>query len=164
MHYNLSLSLPKARIFPQRFEFVGVDVSPDGNRPALSKHILLKTWPDPRNVHDVAKFISFIAFYALFIPLFELRIATLRDITKEDYSKPLGDMWTAQARAEFAVMKAAILADPCIKRFDSNKLVVIRTDFSSFGFSFVVLQPGNNAASISAANDYREGKGFTFMT
>jgi hypothetical protein len=75
LHYNLSLSLSKACIFPKRFEFVGVDVSPDGNRPALSKHILLKTWPDPRDVRDVAKFIGFVAFYAQFIPLFELRIA-----------------------------------------------------------------------------------------
>jgi len=92
---------------------MGVDVSPDGNRPALSKHILIKTWPDPRDVRDVAKFIGFVAFYALFIPNFKLRIATLRNITKEDYSKPLGNMWTAQAQAEFEEMKATILDDPC---------------------------------------------------
>ena len=37
----------KANIFPARFEFVGVDVCPDGNRPACSKHVLLETWPEP---------------------------------------------------------------------------------------------------------------------
>jgi hypothetical protein len=30
---NLSLSLKKSHIIPKRFEFVGVNVSPDGNRP-----------------------------------------------------------------------------------------------------------------------------------
>jgi hypothetical protein len=72
-------------------------------------------------------------------------------------------MWTGQAQKEFAEMKRALLDDPCVKRFDSKKLVVIRTNFSSFGFGFVVLQPGDDAASVSAANDYKDGKGFTFM-
>ena len=31
--YNLSLSLIKMRVFPKRFEFVGVDVTPSGNMP-----------------------------------------------------------------------------------------------------------------------------------
>jgi hypothetical protein len=44
---NLSLSLRKSHIFPKRFEFVGIDVGPDGNRPAMSKHQLLKHWPTP---------------------------------------------------------------------------------------------------------------------
>ena len=45
MAYHLSLSLRKSFIFPKRFEFIGNDVCPEGNRPAQSKHQLLKTWP-----------------------------------------------------------------------------------------------------------------------
>jgi hypothetical protein len=41
--YRLSLNLRKSHIFPSRFEFVGIDVCTDGNRPAQSKHTLLKT-------------------------------------------------------------------------------------------------------------------------
>ena len=41
--YRLSLNLRKSFIFPPRFKFVGVDVCDDGNRPAKSKHTLLKT-------------------------------------------------------------------------------------------------------------------------
>ena len=41
--YRLSLSLKKSFIFPKRFEFVGNDVCPDGNRPAQSKHQLLQS-------------------------------------------------------------------------------------------------------------------------
>ena len=54
--------------------------------------------------------------------------------------------------------------DPCIQRFDYRKLVVLRTDFSSFGFGYVLLQPGNDEASVKASQDYRAGKGFSFMT
>jgi hypothetical protein len=39
---NLSLGLKKSHIFPMLFEFVGIDVCPDGNRPTMSKHQLLQ--------------------------------------------------------------------------------------------------------------------------
>jgi hypothetical protein len=38
--YQLSLSLRKSHIFPKCFEFVGIDICSDGNRPAMSKHQL----------------------------------------------------------------------------------------------------------------------------
>ena len=45
--YHLSLSLKKSFIFPLRFKFIDIDVSPDGNRPAQMKHQLLEFWPKP---------------------------------------------------------------------------------------------------------------------
>jgi hypothetical protein len=77
MAYRLSLSLKKSHIFPRRFEFVGNDVSPDGNWPAQTKHQLLESWPHPEIVQEIAKFISFAQFYSVYIYHFELRIAPL---------------------------------------------------------------------------------------
>jgi hypothetical protein len=57
--YNLSLNLRKSFFFAKRFGFVGVDMCNDGNLPAQSKHSLLKTWPAPEFVRDVAKLIGF---------------------------------------------------------------------------------------------------------
>jgi hypothetical protein len=65
--YCLSLSLRKSFIFPKQFEFVGNDVSPDGNWPAQTKHQLLKSWPKPETVWDIAKFIGFTQFYSIYI-------------------------------------------------------------------------------------------------
>ena len=62
--YCLLLSLKKSFIFPIRFEFVGNEVCPEGNRPAQSKHQLLESWPKPEIVRDVAKFIGFAQFYS----------------------------------------------------------------------------------------------------
>jgi hypothetical protein len=61
-------------------------------------------------------------------------------------------------------MKHAIIDDPCLQQFDYHKLVVLRTDFSTLGFGYVLLQPGNNDALIQASQDYWEGKRFSFMT
>ena len=78
--YRLSLSLKKSHIFPQHFEFFGNDVSPDGNRPAQTKHQLLESWLHPEIVRDIAKFIGFAQFYSVYIHHFELRIAPLQEI------------------------------------------------------------------------------------
>ncbi len=96
--YRLTLSLKKSHFFPKRFKFVGIDVSPDGNRPAMSKHELLKHWPAPTLVRDVASFVGFLQFYSKFIPCFELRTAPLRAIMTREYTKAIG---SSQGPADF---------------------------------------------------------------
>jgi hypothetical protein len=58
-------------------EFVGVDVTIDGNRPAQSKRQLRQSWPIPTIVRDVASFVGFAVFYSNYIPLFEVRVKRL---------------------------------------------------------------------------------------
>ena len=93
-----------------------------------------------------------------------MRAAPLRSLIKGEYTDSIADHWTPQAESARNDLKEAILLDPCIQRFDYRKLVVLRTDFSSFGFGYVLLQPGNDEASVRAAQDYRAGIGFSFMT
>ena len=147
---NLSLSLKKSFIFPQRVEFVGVDVCADGNRPAQSKHNLLHHWRTPEVIRDIAKFVGFMQFYSRFIPNFEVRITKMHSIMLQNYNTPLGVLWDAAAKAGFDDMRHAILRDPCLKRYDHRKLLVLHTDFSGEGFDYVALQPGNDDASLEA--------------
>jgi len=97
--------LRKSHIFPLRFEFVGIDVCADGNRPDQSKHALLSTWPAPETVCDVAKFIGFAQFYARFIHNFKLRVAPLREITKQKYTDPVAQYWNEAAQHSIDDMK-----------------------------------------------------------
>jgi hypothetical protein len=163
--YRLSLSLKKSFIFPERFEFVGNDVSPDGNRPAQTKHQLLESWPHPTIVRDIAKFIGFVQFYSVYIHHFELRIAPLREITiKSEYTEPVGPLWNNADRLSMDDLEEAIISDPCLMRFNHKRLIVLRTDFSSRGFGFVVSQPGTDECSEAAMVAYRSGSDFAFMT
>jgi hypothetical protein len=163
--YRLSLNLRKSHIFPSHFEFVGINVCADGNCPAQSKHTLLKTWPAPETVRDVAKskFIGFAQFYSRFIHNFKSRVAPLREITKQEYTDPVAQYWSTAAQNSLDVIKNAILANPCILPFDYRKLIVLRTD-SCLGFGWVLCQPGDDEASNKAVQEYRSGKGFNFMT
>jgi hypothetical protein len=61
-------------------------------------------------------------------------------------------------------LKEAILSNPCLMRFNHKRLIVLRTDFSSRGFGFVVSQPGTDECSEAAMVAYRSGSDFAFMT
>ncbi len=162
--YWLSLNLRKSHIFPLHFKFVRIDVCSDGNRPAQSKHTLLKTWPALETVRNVAKFIGFAQFYLRFIHNFELWIVPLQKITKEELMDLVAPYWNNAAQASLDDMKDTILANPSILRFDYRKLIVLCTDFSCIGFGWVLCQPGDNEASNNAMQNYWSGKGFAFMT
>jgi hypothetical protein len=162
--YRLSLSLKKSHFFPTRFEFVDINVSADGNRPAMSKHDLLRHWPIPEFVRDIASFVGFLQFYSNFIPHFEVRALPLCEIMKREYTKAVGDMWTADANRAFNELKQSVLGNPCLCRLDHRKLTVLRTDFSALGFGYVVCQPGDDECSLAKTSQYMSGNGFGFMT
>ena len=160
---NLSLSLKKCHFFPKRVEFVGTDVSLDGNHPAMSKHQLLTAWPKPKIVRDISSFIGFINYYCAFIPHMELRIRGLRELTKLDLTESLDKHWTTVHEAEMADMKTAILDDPCLKRYDHTKRLYLRTDFSSHGMGYAACQPGDDEPSILAMQREMAGSDCEFM-
>ena len=121
MVYHLSLSLKKSHIFPKYFEFVGNDVCPKGNRPAQLKHQLFGTWPQPKIVHDVAKFIGFAQFYSKYIHHFELRVTPLRALTiKCKYNDSVVNIWTDACQWSFANIREAIISNPCLLCFNHN--------------------------------------------
>jgi hypothetical protein len=141
------LSLKKSFIFPKQFEFMGNDLCPDGNRPAQSKHQLLTTWPHPKLIGDIAKFIGFVQFYSKFIHHFELCVTPLRLVTNSEYVDPVAPIWMVAAQCAMNDLKEFILADPCLMQFNHNCLVVLRTNFSIAGFGYVICQPGTNEES-----------------
>ena len=61
-------------------------------------------------------------------------------------------------------MQKAILHDHCLKWYNHQKLLVLRTDFSANGFGYVALQPSNDEASLSAIHTCMRGGNFLFMT
>ena len=67
-------------------------------------------------------------------------------------------------RQSFDNIREAILSDPCLTRFNLRCLVILRTDFASQGFGYVVCQPGTDEASEAAMIAYCSGSDFNFMT
>jgi hypothetical protein len=162
--YHLTLSLKKSCFFLKHFKFVGIDVSPDGNCPMMSKHQLLDHWPTPEFVCNIASFIGFIQFYSAFNPYFEVRVKPLCNIMQHEYTVRVSDLWTPAAAAAFNELSHCILCNHCLCHFNHRKLTILWTDFSSHGFGYVVCQPDdNNNASLQLVAQYMSGNQFDFM-
>jgi hypothetical protein len=112
----------------------------------------------------VASFVGFLQFYSKFIPKFEIRVEPLQCIMEHNYTKALGEMWTPEAQITFDNLWGSILCDPCLWRFDPRKLTILRTDFSSKGFGYVVCQPNDDNASLALASQFMSGNGFHFLS
>jgi hypothetical protein len=130
----------------------------------MLKHKLLRHWPVPKFVRDVAIFVGFLQFYSNFFPHFEVRALHLRKIMTPKYTEPVGDLWTHAVNFTFKDLTKSVLSDPCLRRFDHRKLTVLCTGFSCLGFGFVICQPGNDECSLEMTTQYMSGNGFGFMT
>jgi hypothetical protein len=81
----------------------------------MLKHELIKHWPTPEYVQDVASFVGFLQFYSKFIPHFEVRAEPLRRIMQGEYTKLVGELWTPDARTTFDDLRNSIPCDPCLR-------------------------------------------------
>ena len=71
---------PKIIFFPKQVEFVDVNIG-----SVKEQHVLLKTWTAPVDIRDVVAFIAFGMFYVNWIPCYEVKIASLRQIINADH-------------------------------------------------------------------------------
>jgi hypothetical protein len=76
----------------------------------------------------------------------------------------VGDLWTPAAAATFDELRNYILCNPCLCCFNHRKLTVLRTDFLSHGFGYIVCQLDDNNASLQLVAQYMAGNGYGFMT
>ena len=162
---RLSLNLKKCHLFSPRFEFVGHDVATDGNHPASSKFDLVKNWPDPKTVRDVAALLGFAQFYACYIPYLEVTCRDLRALCTGDYNAELtAGQWTSACRKQWDFIKTSILADPCCARYDPTKRFYLKTDFAQIGMGYVGCQPDDDPISLAAMLREAEGGACEFLT
>jgi hypothetical protein len=56
--HSLNWKLKKCDFFPQIVEFVGHDLTKEGNHPAGSKSTLLGSWPKPSTIRDISSFLG----------------------------------------------------------------------------------------------------------
>ena len=159
--YHLTWKLKKCRWFPKEVEFVGVDLSIEGNRPAKSKTSLLQRWKYPTTARQIMSFIGFAIFYLRWLPYFEFKVAPLRQIIREasnldEKFKP--GMFQQLHKNIFDAIRSSILDRPILQRADRNKRFYLKTDFSAIGIGFALCQPSNDEESIKAMNQEIKGE------
>ena len=151
LKYRVILKLKKCDFLMPKLEFVGHDIRSDGNTTASSKYQLVTDWKLPSTGDGLHSFVCFCNFYNKFFPFFKAKASPLRLLYTEFLHKAIpSHCWTPDRIALFNSMKVDVTSAPVLARYDSEKPVFLKTDWSSVGMSFILMQPCNDAASRAA--------------
>ena len=153
LKYRTTLKLKKCDFLKKRFEFVGHDILQNGNTTASSKYDRIKDWKLPTTADSLHSFVSLCNFYNKFLPYFELKVAPLRAMYLKFSHKSIpANAWTDDLKQLFESLKADLTSEPLLARYDSTKPLFLKTDWSSLGLSFILMQPSNDEASKAATD------------
>ena len=135
----------------ERVEYVGIDIMKHGNSPAQSKFKIITDWKLPTSGQALFSFIGLINFYHQYAPYFEIRLKPLRKLCKRYYHKEIPLMaYTQDLIKLFKELIICITSSPVLARFDADKPTFLKTDWSTEGIRWILMQPSDDAESITA--------------
>ena len=137
---------------------MGNDVHTDGNSPARSKFDLVRDWKLPRTGDSLGSLCGLAGFYNRFIPHYEQRVHELRTLSRTYHRQPIPLVaWTPRLIKQFEDIKHAITSDPVLAHFSPQLPIFLKTDWSSKGMSYILMQPADDEASQTALQILRDG-------
>ncbi len=156
MKYRVTFQLKKCEFLTDRIEYVGHDITPDGNCPAESKFDLITDWPIPSNGQSLGSFIGLLTFYNIYCPFFEIRVKPLRALERQHHRKPIPTaLWTPPLVSLWDELKLGITSSPCLARYDSSLPCFLKTDWAGTGMGWILMQPDTSAQSTLALHTLR---------
>ena len=149
--YILSFKLNKCDFFQSRVEYVGHDLTANGNCPAASKFDLLQSWFPSLQGISLLSFIVLCCFYNRYCPWFETSIAPLRRLQRHYHRNNIPIMgWTQSSIHLFENCKTNIVTFPRILRYDSSKPTFLKIDQTTGGMDYMLMQLDDSFASSAA--------------
>ena len=161
--YRVSFRLDKCEFLKDRVEYVGHDLTPAGNCPAMSKFDMINDWNLPETGQSLHSFVGLVNFYHNYVPYFEMRIKPLRSLHRKFNRQPIPkEAWTPELIALFEDLKVSITSSPVLTRYDPSQSVFLKTDWSAEGMAWILMQPAGDKQSQSAAETLRKTGECTF--
>ena len=88
------------------------------------------------------------SFYTCFSPWFEINLKPLRLLQRLHHRKDIAAAsWTPEIRKIFDKCKKGITSSPVLARYDSDKPVFLKTDWSTEVMDHILMQPDDSATS-----------------
>lgn len=149
--FRCSFQLKKCEFLKERVEYVGHDLTSEGNCPAQSKFDLIRDWHLPTEGQSLHSFIGLLNFYHKYLPYMEIRLKPLRALERQYRRSSIPQLaWTQDLMSLFSEMKLAITSSPMLARYDPAKPTFIKTDWCALGMAWIIMQPDNSDESASA--------------
>ena len=148
--HNLKLKPSKCELFKERVSYLGHVVSEKGIHTDPTKIEAVKTWPVPKNVKDVRRFLGFTGYYRKFIqgfaaiarPLNDLLvgIATNSKARKKPAKKKMSFEWGPEQQNSFDIIIDKLTNPPVLAYANYSIPFKVHTDASTSGLGAVLYQ------------------------
>ena len=148
--YRLSFKLSKCDFFKDRVEYVGHDLTANGNCPARSKFSLIQDWSLPPHDIYLLSFIVLCCFYNKYCPWFETNVKPLRKLQRVYHRNDIPIIgWTSPLINLFCDCKTHSVPSPLLFCLESSRPTFLTTDWSAGGMDYILIHPDDSSDSIA---------------
>jgi len=125
---NLYVKPEKCAWKVRKIGFLGVVIGPSGIEMEKEKVDRVLSWPEPRNVKDVRKFLGLANYYRRFIKDFARVAKPMNVLTRKDVKW----RWEGEEQAAFDELKRAFTTRPVLAAPDLDKEFRVEADASNY--------------------------------
>lgn len=153
---GIKLSPSKCKLFCSQVSFLGHVVSKDGIHTDPEKIKVLKTWPEPRSVSEMRRFLGFANYYRRFIKNFSELANPLHELIKDSSIKmhkrndTTSLQWTQKSLESFNKLKLLLCESPVLSHPKIGGEYILDTDASFNTIGAVLSQVQNGVERVIA--------------
>ena len=125
---DLFVKLEKCKWKVKEVEFLGVVIGPKGVEMQKEKIEGVLSWPAPRNIKEVQKFLGLANYYRRFIKNFARIAAPLYMLVRKEQKWK----WEKEQKKAFERLKAVFTTEPVLAIPDINREIRVEADASDY--------------------------------
>ncbi len=133
---GLTINLKKSKFCLKEITFLGHVVSINGITADLSKVEAIRSYPVPRNIKEVQRFLGLAGWYHRFVPDFSKIAEPINALKKKGHSFH----WSPQCQDAFEQLKAHLTSPPILGHPNLQLPFIVYTDASDTGLGAVLTQ------------------------
>lgn len=135
--HQLFLKAEKCSFHQKSISFLGYEIDSRGVRMNTNKVEAITSWPIPRTIKELQKFLGFANFYRRFIQNYSSVAAPLTDLLKKG---PKHLQWNERATLAFNHLKRIFTSAPLLLHPDPETPFVVEVDASTAGAGAILSQ------------------------
>ncbi len=133
---GLTLNLKKCKLICSSLDYLGHTITADGVKMNADKVDAIKTFPTPKTLKEVQRFLGLAAWYHRFIPEFSSKTAPLHALKKKEAKWK----WTEECQCSFDLIKDELTRAPVLNTPNFESSFKVQTDASDVGLGAVLTQ------------------------
>ncbi|UYV73949.1 hypothetical protein LAZ67_11001566 [Cordylochernes scorpioides] len=133
---KLTLKPSKCEFGRREVEFLGYVISTGGLKPGPRKIKAIEEFPEPKNVHDIRRFLGLTNFFRRFVKDFARKAEPLSRHTKKGSQFE----WKEEQRRSFGGLRKDLVEYPVLAHYNPELKTEVHCDASAEGLAGMVLQ------------------------